>query len=114
MNGFRIRTARALGLLRDMRAITPLIEALNDREEWVRYNAAWSLSEFGDKQALQPLVKQLKLDPSPNARRGAAEALGKIGDESVVEELVSALTDPADIVIEAIDQALQRLGYAID
>ena len=59
-------------------------------------------------------MRMLILDPAPNARRGSAEALGFIGDDRIVERMIACLTDESDIVIEAIDRALQRMGYAVE
>jgi HEAT repeat protein len=80
----------------------------------VRFNAAWSIGELAIKSALRPLIYLLRSDASANVRRGAAEALGKLGDIQAVEPLISCLTDSSDIVLEAIDHALQRLGYAVE
>jgi len=110
----RIRVARSLGVLGDTQAIPVLIDLLDDKQEWVRFNATWSLGTLKATTAMKPLIRMLNLDPNPNVRRGAAEALGRMGDDTVVEHLVACLTDESDMVLEAIDQALQRLGYAVE
>lgn len=112
----RIRAANALGQVRDSRAVTPLVESLSDSNEWVRYNAALSLGELNASNALAALIAVLQNDESPNARRAAAAALGRLGADSdtAIEALVAALADPEDAVIEAVDRALQRLGYTVD
>ncbi len=49
------RAARALGDLKEERAIEPLIEALQDRNEDVRCAAARALGDIGDPRAEEPL-----------------------------------------------------------
>jgi HEAT repeat protein len=51
------RAARALGEMRDERAIEPLIGALQDSNEDVRCEAARALGEIGDPRAEESLKK---------------------------------------------------------
>ena len=51
------RAAKALGEIRDERAVEPLIEALQDMNEDVRCLAARSLGEIGDPRAEEPLER---------------------------------------------------------
>lgn len=49
-------------------------------------------------------------DPQPETRRTAVEALGKIGDESVITLVISRLEDPSALVRAAAARALGRIG----
>jgi HEAT repeat protein len=51
----RARAALILGALRDARAVGPLIEALSDRESYVRGTSALALANAGDARALEAL-----------------------------------------------------------
>lgn len=85
---FRINGALALGKIKRARAVAPLIEALHDEDEDVRWAAAWSLGEIG-KPAARPLIQVLN-DEDSDVRWKAAWALEKIG-KPVVESLIQAL-----------------------
>ena len=70
-----------------------LIEALNDPSPAVREQAAVSLGEIGDTQALDILINKLQ-SPEENIQEEAAEALGKIQHSRAVEPLLKRLNDP--------------------
>ena len=52
----REEAARALGELKDPRAVTPLISALEDPNHYVRREAAKSLGRLGDERAIPALI----------------------------------------------------------
>jgi len=89
-------------------AVEPLIKALKDENEGVRYGAAEALVKIG-KIAVEPLINALK-DESLLVREGAAIALGKIGDSRAVEPLINALKDENGYVREKAAQALGKIG----
>jgi HEAT repeat protein len=70
-------------------AVEPLIKALGDEDDDVRWLAADALGEIGDERAVEPLIKALRDDNV----HCAAEALGNIGDVRAVEPLIKALED---------------------
>src|SRR5262249_38602481 len=74
-------------------------EALNDRDEVVRQVAIHSASVRRDNDAA-PLLLGLLKGQSPQNRRAAAEALGRIGDKSAVPEILAASATPSDSVME--------------
>ena len=76
----RSETALALGLTKDQRAIQPLIGALKDKHDGVRYDAAKALVEIG-KRAIPSLIQALKEDCSR-----AADALDNLGWQSSNDE----------------------------
>lgn len=55
----RIAAARALGNIRDKRAVRPLIQALKDKDSKVRGEVAWALSKIGEP-AVEPFINELK------------------------------------------------------
>ena len=110
----RMRAARALGRLRDVRAVDSLIHKLGDPNEWVRYNAALALGEIGQPDALFDLVNALRYDTMPQVRRAAAIALGRMGDPRAIDVLRACMDDPEVTVLEAIDVALVLLGAPIN
>ena len=75
----RGEAARALGELKDARAVEALIAVLKDENAGVRSKAAEALGEIGDTRAVKPLIARLK-DKNVYMRVHAAGALGKIGD----------------------------------
>ncbi len=55
----KIYAARALGILKDVRAVDALAEALASGSEWVRLYAAMALGEIGDPRGLDHLIQAL-------------------------------------------------------
>lgn len=110
----RVRVAYALYELKHPSALQTFLRLISDRHEWVRTHAANALGDLAAPACFAPLRDHLRADPSPNVRRACAISLGKLGGDAAVEVLVSALADTEDIVLEAVDQALQQLGYSID
>ena len=71
-------------------ALPKLIDRLNDKDRWVRYYAAWTLGEIGDKKAKEALLKLIENDTESKVMLGGTEALKKIGyaPNTIKEELV--------------------------
>jgi hypothetical protein len=83
-------------------------QLLNDLDEPERHSMAlYCLSQYG-AEAVESLVALLK-DDDPDARYGAAQALGSIGDPRAVGPLVKALNDPEPAVRYWASDALGRL-----
>jgi hypothetical protein len=79
--------------------ISIVIEALTDSDVNIRFSAARTLGEIGDKSAVAPLIKALREDEDNDVRKFAAEALGKIGDTRAIEPLKEAsINDEKDFV----------------
>lgn len=84
--------------------------ALGDLDETVRQVAAHSASVRRDHDALPRLIALL-LGPSPQNRRVAAEALGRLGDPSALPALLAAAGGPADRALEhSLIYALIEIG----
>ncbi|MBL7699283.1 MAG: HEAT repeat domain-containing protein [Chitinophagaceae bacterium] len=91
-------------------AMTPVIEALNDREVQVAIAAARSLGLSKYKPAVQPLIKLLSSAPDPVVRQ-AATALGQINDKQAAAPLLLAAEKANDRFIgHAIIYSLISLG----
>ncbi len=109
----REHAARALGLAGDPSAGPALIRRLtDDPDEDVRRAAAHSLSELKSKEAIPVLLARV-LDPQEKhvVAAEAAEALGTIGDASVLPSLMAFRADGADSwnEIAALDLSIARL-----
>ena len=68
----------ALGEIRDVQAVEPLIKHLRDPSAEVRWEAALALGEIGDERAIGPLLTGLR-DPDRYVRYGTALSLPKLG-----------------------------------
>lgn len=87
----RWSAAKALGKIKDPRAVEPLIAALGDPYYDVRMSAAEALGKIG-MPAVTPLIAALT-NTNSSVRDTAADALGEIKDPRAVEPLIAALTD---------------------
>jgi HEAT repeat protein len=130
----REAAAKALGRMRDPRAVHPLVNALGDPLDGVRDAAAVALknlneplgeriygslmgsnkareelARINDSRAIAPLVKALRAWDG-NIRANAAWTLRKLGDPRAVEPLINALGDPSPIVRGAAAWALLEVG----
>jgi HEAT repeat protein len=104
----RGEAAKALGELRDPRALEPLIAALKDNESWRLPEAAEALGKIGSARAVEPLI--LALQHGNDAVRGAAvEALAKIG-KPAVEALLDIFDSGHYNVRTAAHAALGKIG----
>ena len=110
----RESAAKTLGEMKDLRAVEPLIKALNDSDcngyHNVRISAANSLGTLKDPRAVEPLIKLLKNDKNSDVREAAADALGWIGNPRAIEPLIQALSEDGLLVCPHIARALARIG----
>jgi HEAT repeat protein len=97
-------------MIRDERAVEPLVVALKDADGSVRENAVRALWEIGGQRAAAALIEALQ-DEDRLLRFRAARALEAIGDERAVEPLV-AIAQADDYVRPAAAMALARLAPA--
>ncbi len=77
-------------------AVVPLIQALNDENHHLRWEAAMALGEIGDPVAAAPLVERLE-DKVLDVRWRAAEDLVKFG-RAGLPPLLQALINRSDSV----------------
>jgi HEAT repeat protein len=91
----RWQAAQALGELGDVRAVEPLLKALDDSNQWVRIVAAEALGQVRDRGATETLIYALS-DNSIWVRRASVVALGQIGDPRATSPLMERLLRPPD------------------
>ncbi len=86
--------------------------ALAHPESSVRQAALHSISVRRDKGPVNTVAHLLRTDPSPQVRRAAAEALGRIGGQDMVGVILEAIEDvPDDRVLEhSLLYALWEIG----
>ena len=106
----RMYAAKALGEIRDIRAVGPLIEALRIKTRWggAEGSAAQALTDIGEP-AVETLIAVLK-DSDDNVRTLAIISLGDIGDARAVEHLIHALKDSNKKVRSFTAKALKKIG----
>jgi phycocyanobilin lyase alpha subunit len=108
----RRNAARALGKLNDNQAVTPLINALNCTDFYVREAAAQALEKLGDPTSIPTLLALLKNTvpgtlPAPEPPQlvqpfdAILEALGSLGATDATAEIVPFL-----------DHGIPRIQYA--
>jgi len=95
--------------LRDDRALTPLIAALDSDESSLQISASWALGELGYAEGVEPLIEKL-MDENNSVQIAAAWALGKLGDARAVEPLIEKLAGADNTVQNAASDALIQLG----
>lgn len=94
----RALCAKALGNIKDTRAVTHLIKALTDKDKKVRTRSAEALGEIKDQRAIEPLKKALD-DTFWATRYKATFALSKIENPVTIRYLITALKD-SDIRVQ--------------
>jgi putative membrane-bound dehydrogenase-like protein len=94
----RLAAVWVLTRLDSSKAREAVRHALADADEVVRQAAIHSVSLWRDREAATLLTDQLRAGTDHN-RRAAAEALGRIGDVTVVPELLSAASESGDRVL---------------
>lgn len=98
----RIFCVTILGEIQDPSAVDNLVEALNDPNENVKHAAIESLGKIGDVRAVEPLIDCLNQDFW--IQYPAIIALGNIGDPAAIKHLIKLINDEKlrDAVIEAL------------
>jgi HEAT repeat protein len=104
----REEAATALGHLRDVQAVGPLIRILRDADRCVRDAAVGALTAIGEA-AVEPVAACLT-DPDLNLQEAAACILERIADHRVIGVLVKALGSSDWIVRAHAARALGRIG----
>jgi len=89
----RASVAAALGKHGEPEDAQRLIRLLNDRDGFVRWQAARSLQKIHSPAAIDPLIEVATNDTDADARAAAAYALGQFDDPDAFDALVSALLD---------------------
>jgi hypothetical protein len=90
----------------DVRYLTPLLER---GEPFGRWQAAVALQRLHHPDAIDPLMRALRLDEDADVRAAAAVALGQYPRRPVYDTLITALDDPDSGVARAARQSLTLL-----
>lgn len=107
----RAQAARVLGRLGDSRAIPHLVEFAGDPESNVRMEVLGALGKLKARGSLNVVVDGLK-DESVVVRGSAAQALGRIGDQTAIGPLRTVLDVDADPEVRL--HAAESLGVLGD
>ena len=106
----RSPAARLLGLTRDPRALTPLLDLLKRDRQWlVRMWAVKGLGDLGLPDAFEALSDRLRHDEKNRVRAAAAEAIGKLHHPLAEVALLSAVTDEDGGVRQHVEESLAKL-----
>jgi len=87
----RVMAAKAILSLDPAESANALLPLLNDKDEFVRREAAYALGQTRSRIATSALSERLLNDKEAGVRGAAAVALGRIGDEAGVIALASTL-----------------------
>ena len=87
-----------------------LLPLLNDKDEFVRREAAYALGTTKSRSATSPLGERLLKDKQDGVRAAAAVALTEIADEAAVVPLVQALTSKREKNVFVLRAAATALG----
>ncbi|MDD3927311.1 MAG: HEAT repeat domain-containing protein, partial [bacterium] len=100
--------ARGIGAVGEKKGVPILLKMLADKDENVRVNAVISLAWLQAKEAVPVLSRLLKEDKSKWIKRRCAQALGQIGDRSVIP-LLRTYIDSSDPYLA--ENAILSLGW---
>lgn len=105
----RSSAAFLLANIGNAQSVIPLISALDDENDEVRWDSTNALGRLKDKRAAPKLIEVLRNDKVDNVRWSAATALGEIGDQQAVEPLIHALADESKGVQTRTAEALGKI-----
>jgi HEAT repeat protein len=88
-----------------------LISLLEDKYYRVRESAAYGLGKFGDRKAVDPILKALETEREAGVRNSQVNALGELGGQESVEVLYRISTDMEEYsyVRTAAEVALKKI-----
>jgi HEAT repeat protein len=107
--------AKALGNIRDPRAVEPLIKQLNERNTlWWKIKWAeiqeWSKNKRTREKIALPMRQHLETGIRHGVQIRAIQALGEIRDTKAIEPLIKKLGDPLHEIWQAAAEALGKMG----
>jgi HEAT repeat protein len=109
----RILICWLLGQLRNKRTVHALLNAFNDSDPSLFWEAAKSLGQIGSKRATHPLILILLKDTNPEKRAAAAYALGNLRDKRALHLLLKKLADENEN-IRVREHVAEALAYIKD
>ncbi len=84
-------TIKALGVIKDKRAVEPLLNVLRDNKIHLREEVVKALGQIGDKTAVKPLISMLWNKDGIPFRCETIKSLGSTKDKRAVEPLIDVL-----------------------
>lgn len=90
------------------RTVEPFLEALKDKDAYVRSGAAWIIGNIKDASTMEPLIEALK-DEDKDVRWLAVVALGDIGDERAISPITMIPTVNDEFLKEIVSEALEKI-----
>lgn len=105
----RLAALIALGSIRSLNAVEPLIKLLNDENENIRAQSAQALGKIGDIRAGTSLMERLT-DTNASVRHHAAQALGALHLNESIPALAGILNDQNWWVRFRAAEALYNIG----
>jgi HEAT repeat protein len=109
----RETAAAELGKTGDPRALPLLVTALDDTHPNVQLWAAQALRDLGDPQAVSTLLERLPQVVSASMRYTIIEALGVLGDASIIPSILPYRDDPDHHVRDRVQAALKKLNQTV-
>jgi HEAT repeat protein len=88
----RRAAATALGKIGDSKAVRPLLQAIKDKDVYVRSAAEQSLKQFGTEVTRSSSISALK-DGNPRVRLKATLQIARMREPAVVPDLLGMLSD---------------------
>jgi len=89
-------------------AVEPLIEALKDKDKYVRSKVAEALGNIGDRRAVEPLIEAL-IDKDEDVRRSAVVAHRYIGYGRAVKPIIKSLKDEYKYYRKVVKVTLEKI-----
>jgi HEAT repeat protein len=109
----RSAAARAIGRSGNDAFAPQLAKALQDSDEWVRWDVAVALDSVHGKEASRALMDRLANDESSDVRGASARALRHYKTLEVVRSLTRGLSDEAfNVQFQARSSLMQITGYS--
>jgi HEAT repeat protein len=105
----RMMAIEVLGYWKAQEAVPVLLRRLDDKFEYARVAALWSLGEIGDKSTADAVLVRLT-DREPKVRAQAAKTLAAVGDARMRQQLeIAQGRDPDPEVQAAVAEALEKM-----
>ncbi len=112
-------TIKALGVIKDKRAVEPLLNVLRDNKIHLREEVVKALGQIGGKTVVKPLISMLRNEDGIIFRYETIRALGATKDKRAVEPLIDILQQESqkprlDINMNIIMEVVIALGKIKD
>jgi len=107
----RATATKAILWIGEEESAAALLPLLNDKDEFVRREAAYALGRTHSRNATAALIERLLKDKEDGVQGAAAVALGEIADEAAVVPLVGVLSRERNpFVLRSVAAALGQIG----